>query len=157
MEALWQTVVAATADQVGGFDEVDWCRTVGSAAVACSIMCLQPASAQARPPDSPVRGVSAGMLYAQARQIMFKAGYGTHQYRRGPALYGRCPASREEVCSVWVEAASCSEARPPTCRFLLTKGTSVVAVIARGEPMERMRVSSIRRLTRAEVGRYLPR
>ncbi len=156
MEALWQTVVAATADQVGGFDEVDWFRTVGSAAVFCSLLCLQAAGAQARP-ESPVRGVAPGMLYAQARQVMFKAGYGTYQYRRGPALYGRCPASREEVCSVWVEAASCSEARPPTCRFLLTKGASVVAVIARGEPMERMRVSSIKRLTRAEVGRYLPR
>lgn len=156
MEALWPTVVAATADQVGGFDDVDWFRKVSSAAVICSIVCLQAASAQARP-ESPVRGVAPGMPYSQARRIMFKAGYGTYQYWRGPALYARCPSGREEVCSVWVEAASCSEARPLTCRFLLIKGASVVAVVARGEPMERMRVSSISRLTRAEVGRYLPR
>lgn len=133
-----------------------WFRKVSSAAVICSIVCLHAVGAQARP-ESPVRGVAPGMPYSQARQIMFKAGYGTYQYRRGPALHGRCPASQEEVCSVWVEAASCSEARPPTCRFLLTKAASVVAVIAWGEPMERMRVSSISRLTRAEVGRYLPR
>lgn len=148
--------IAATADQVGDLDEVDWFRKVSSAAVICSIVCLQAASTQARP-ESPVRGVAPGMAYSQARQVMFKSGYGTYQYRRGPALYARCPSGRENVCSVWVETASCSEARLLTCRFLLIKGASVVAVIARGEPMERMRVSSVKRLTRAEVGRYLPR